>query len=107
MSGGLLLAELMDHHGGLRDNHLILVIEQLDELRNGPGGKVGVVLIINQVDNGVLEHLAGLGESLHRGRRVRRLELRRRDLRALLQRLREHGRPHTLAPSVAQLLVDI
>lgn len=34
---GLLLGELVHHHGSLGDHHLILVIQQLDQLRNSPG----------------------------------------------------------------------
>lgn len=54
----------------------------------------------------MLEHLTGLGEALHRGG-LRLLHLRGRDLYPLLQRLGEHGRPHTSRPRLRQLLVHL
>ena len=103
---GLLLAELVDHHGGLADHHLVLVVQQLDEFGDGPGGQVGVVLVVDEVDHGVLEHLAGLGQPLDGGG-LGGVELGRGDLQPLLQSLGEHGGPDPLAAGLVQLLVHL
>ena len=60
---GLLLAELEDHHGGLGHDHLNLVVEQLDELGDGPGDQDGVVLVVDKVHHRVLQHLQGSGNT--------------------------------------------
>ena len=64
-------------------------------------------LVVDEVDDGVLEHLGRLGQPLDGGGAVRGVELRGGDLGALLQRLGEHGRAHALRPSLVQLLVHL
>ena len=44
MPAGLLLGQLVNHHGCLVHYHLILVIQELDELRDSPCCKVCVIL---------------------------------------------------------------
>ena len=41
---GLLLGELVDHHGGLADHHLVLVVQQLGQLRDRTSSQVSIVL---------------------------------------------------------------
>ena len=86
--------------------YLVLVVQEFSQLRDGAGGEVRIILVINQVNDGVLQHLAGLGEALYSGGLVR-VDLGRRDLDAFLQGLREHGRPHALRPRLVQLLVHL
>ena len=75
------LAELVAHHGGLAHHQLVLVVQELDQLRDGPGGQVCVILIVDQVDHGMLQHLAGLGG----------VQLGGGDLQTFIPSLREHG----------------
>ena len=63
VAAGLLLAELEDRHGGLGHDHLVLVVQQLDELRDGPGDQDGVVLVVDKVHPRVLQHLQGSGNT--------------------------------------------
>ncbi len=106
VAGGLLLAQLMHHHGGLRDHDLIFVVQELDQLGNGSCREVGVVLVVDQVDDGVLQHLARLGQSLD-GRRLRGVQLRRRDLDPVLERLGKHGGADALRSRLTELLVHL
>ena len=71
-----------------------------------PGGEVRVVLVVDEVDDGVLEHLGGLCQPLDGGGQ-RGVELRGGDLGALLEGLGEHGRPDALRPRLVQLLVHL
>lgn len=71
-----------------------------------PCGKIGIILVVDQVDHGMLQHLARLGEALH-SCRLGRVELGGRDLNALLQGLGEHGRAHALGTRLGQLLVHV
>ena len=41
---GLLLRQLMHHHGGLVHNNLVFIIQQLDQLRDSTGCKVSIIL---------------------------------------------------------------
>ena len=41
---GLLLGELVDHHGGPADHHLVLVVQQLGQLRDRTSSQVSIVL---------------------------------------------------------------
>ena len=41
-------------------HYQVIIIEQLGEFWDGSGGEVGVVLVVDEVDDGVLEHLRGL-----------------------------------------------
>ena len=45
--GRLLLRQLVDHHGGLRHDHLVLVVQKLDQFRNCSSGQIGVILKSN------------------------------------------------------------
>ena len=67
MTTRLLLTELVHHDGGLGQRHLVLVTQQLDQLRAGAGSEISIVLVVYQVDHSVLQHPAGLGQPLHRG----------------------------------------
>ena len=104
VAGSLLLAELVHHHGGLGHHDLVLIVQQLDELGDGARGEVSVVLVVDQVDHGVLQHLRGLGQPLYGGG-LGRVQLRGRDLEALVKGLGEHGGPDTLRPGLVELLV--
>lgn len=77
-------------HAQVRCAHLVLVVEQLGELGHGACGQLGVVLVVDEVDDGCLELLRGLGQTLHVGH-LRLVRLHRQDLGAAPQRLREHG----------------
>ena len=68
-----------------------------DQLRDGPGGQVYVILIFDQVDHGMLQHLAGLGG----------VQLGGGDLQTFIQSLREHGGSEPLTPGLIQLLVHL
>lgn len=70
--------------------HLVLVVEQLRELRHSPSGQLGVVLVVDEVDDGRLELLRRLGQTLHVGH-LRRVHLHRKDLGTALQRFWEHS----------------
>ena len=100
------LAELVAHHGGLAHHQLVLVVQELDQLRDGPGGQVCVILIVDQVDHGMLQHLAGLGQPLHRGG-LGGVQLGGGDLQTFIQSLREHGGSEPLTPGLIQLLVHL
>lgn len=63
-------------------------------------------LVVDEVDHGMFQHLRGLGQSLHSCGLIR-VHLCGWDLYTLWQSLRKHGRPHTLWPSLVQLLVDV
>ena len=45
MATGLLLGQLVHHHGGLAHDHLVLVVQQLGQLGNGALGQIGIVLL--------------------------------------------------------------
>ena len=47
----LLLGQLVHHHGCLTDHHLVLVVQQLGQLRNGALCEVSVILEINKIIN--------------------------------------------------------
>lgn len=74
--------------------HLVLVVEQLGELGHGARGQLGVILVVDEVDDGRLELLRGLGQPLHVGH-LQRLRLHGQNLGALLH-LGEHGGAHPL-----------
>ena len=40
----LLLGQLVHHHGCLVDNHLVLIVEKLDQLGDGARGQVCIIL---------------------------------------------------------------
>ena len=103
---GLLLRKLVHHHGSLADDDLILVIQELGQLGNCACCEVSIVLVVDEVDDGVLQHLAGLGKALDSGGLVR-MDLGGRDLDTFLQGLREHGGTHSLGPRQVQLLVHL
>lgn len=86
--------------------HLVLIIEQLCEFRDGARGELCVILVVDQVHNGMLQHLGWLGQALDIGG-VRGIELRGWDLHTLVQCLREHGGPHPLRTCHCVLPVDV
>ena len=53
----LLLGQLVHHHGRLAHHHLVLVVEQLRQLGDRTRREVSVILVVDEVDDGVLEHL--------------------------------------------------
>ena len=63
-------------------------------------------LVVDEVDDGVLQHLRGLAEALDRGGLVG-VQVRLGNLHALGQTLGKHGRPHSLGARVAQLGTDV
>ena len=78
------LSELVGHHGVLAHHQLVLVVQELDQLRDGPGCQVCVILIVYQVDHGMLQHLAGMGG-------LGGVQLGGGDLQTFIPSLREHG----------------
>lgn len=75
--------------------HLVFIVEQFGELRHGACGQLGVVLVVDQMDDGRLEHLGGLGQPLDVGH-LGRVCLSRQDGGASLQSLWEYCSPHPL-----------
>lgn len=75
--------------------HLVFIVEQFGELRHSTSGELCIVLVVDQVDDGCLEHLGGLGQSLNVGH-LGRVCLSRQDGSARLQSLWEHCSPHSL-----------
>ena len=47
--------------------HLVFIIEQLGEFWHSTRGKLGVILVVDQMDDGCLEHLRGLSQPLDVG----------------------------------------
>lgn len=86
--------------------YLVLVIKELGELWDGACGQLRIILVVDEVDHCVLEHLRGLGQPLHVSG-VGVVKLSGGDLHALVQRLGEHGRPHPLRPRQGVLPIHV
>lgn len=78
--------------------YLVFIIEQFGQLRDGTSGQLSIILIVNEVDNCMLQHLRGLSQTLHCGW-VSSIQLGWWDLDTLLQGLGEHSSSDTLGPS--------
>ncbi len=63
-------------------------------------------LIVDQIDDGVLQHLRRLGQPLN-GCRLGRIHLRRRNLQPFVERFRKHRCAHSLTPRLIQLRVHL
>lgn len=87
-------------------HYLVFIIEQFGELRHGACGQLGVVLVVDQMDDGGLEHLGGLGQPLDVGH-LGRVCLSGQDGGASLQRLREHRGPHPLGSGHSVLGIQV
>merc|ERR1719443_1107949 len=94
---GLLLTQLMDHHGSLAHNNLVLIIQKFDQLGNSSGGKISIILVVDQVHYSMLQHLAWFRESLN-SCRLGWIQLGRGNLKTLIQSLWEHRSSDSLAP---------
>lgn len=79
----------------------VLVVEQLGELWDGAGGQLGIVLVVDEVHDGRLQHLRGLCQALDVG--LLPLQLGADEQRAVLHRLGVHGGPDALGPGHGQL----
>lgn len=77
--------------------HLVFVIQQLGELRDGARCQLGIVLVVDQVDDGRLQQLRGFGQALDVGH-LGRVRLSRQNGGPCFQRLWEHGCPHPVGP---------
>ena len=73
---------------------------------DGPGGQVCVIMIGDQVDHGMLQHLAGFRQTLHRDG-LGGVQLGGGDLETFILSLKEHGGFDPLAPGLVQLLVHL
>lgn len=76
-------------------SYRVVVVQEFGELGHGACGQLGVILVVDEVDDSGLEQLRGLGQLLHVGH-VAAVHLRGQDGRALRHRLGEHGRTHAL-----------
>ncbi|TNN85822.1 hypothetical protein EYF80_004069 [Liparis tanakae] len=45
--------------------YLVLIIKQFGKLRDGTSGQLSIILIVNEVDHSMLQHLRGLCQTLH------------------------------------------
>lgn len=79
-------------------SNLVLIIEKFRELRNGSSGQLSIILVINEVDHSMLEHLGRFGQPLHVGG-VGGVKLGRSDLHALVESLGKHGSADALGTS--------
>lgn len=70
--------------------YLVLVVEELGELWNGSRCQLSVILVVDQIDHGVFQHLWGLRQPLDIGG-VGCVELCGGDLHPLLKSLWKHG----------------
>lgn len=79
----------------LRMSHLVFIVEQFGELGHGARGQLGIVLVVDQMDDGRLQLLRWLGQPLDIGH-LGRVDLSCQDFGAGCQGLWEHGGPHPL-----------
>lgn len=86
--------------------YLVLIVEELGELWDGSGCQLCVVLVVDQVDHSVLEHLRGLRQPLHVGG-ICCVILGGRDLNSLLEGLWEHGSAYPLRTCHGVLTIDV
>lgn len=83
----------------------VLIVEQLGELGDGTCGQLSVILVVDKVHDGRLEHLGGLCQALHVG--LLPLQLGGDEKRAVLHRLGVHGGPDTLGTGHGQLSLHV
>lgn len=86
--------------------YLVLIVEEFGELWDGSGCQLCVILVVDQVDHGVFEHLRGLCQPLDVGG-ICCIILCGRDLNALLKSLWKHCSTYPLCTRHGILAIDV